>query len=160
MLGIALSICTPAFAGEVEWTSEFNAGRAAYRAGNYRAATPRYEAALREAESFDANDPRLPTTLNTLAESYRMQGRLAEAEPLFRRSLGIREKALGPDHPSVGLALNNLAALYEAQGRLADAEPLKRHRRVAQPLGEAQREGIHSRRGARGARRNHAGTSR
>ena len=31
-------------------------------------------------------------------------GRYAEAEPLYRRSLEIREKQLGPDHPDVARA--------------------------------------------------------
>ena len=52
------------------------------------------------------------------------QGRYAEAEPLYKRSLAIREKTLGPDHPDVAQSLNNLALLYQAQGRLAEAEPL------------------------------------
>ena len=34
-------------------------------------------------------------------KAYR-QGRYAEAEPLYQRSLAFREKALGPDHPDVG----------------------------------------------------------
>ena len=41
-----------------------------------------------------------------------------------KRSLAIREKALGPDHPDVARSLNNLAELYDDQGRYADAEPL------------------------------------
>jgi tetratricopeptide (TPR) repeat protein len=52
------------------------------------------------------------------------QGRYAEAEPLYQRSLAIDEKALGPDHPSVATSLNNLAELHKAQGRYVDAEPL------------------------------------
>ena len=63
-------------------------------------------------------------SLNNLAELYRNQGRYADAEPLYKRSLAIYEKALGPDHPDVATSLNNLAALYDAQGRYADAEPL------------------------------------
>ena len=55
---------------------------------------------------------------------YDNQGRYAEAEPLYKRALAIREKALGPDHPDVALSLNNLAFLYDKQGRYADAEPL------------------------------------
>ena len=55
---------------------------------------------------------------------YTDQGRYAEAEPLYKRSLAISEKALGPDHPDVGTSLNNLAVLYQAQGRYAEAEPL------------------------------------
>ena len=57
---------------------------------------------------------------------YYKQDRYSEAEPLNKRSLAIREKALGPDHPAVGTSLNNLAALYFKQGRYADAEPLFR----------------------------------
>ena len=38
-----------------------------------------------------------------------MQGKYAEAGPLYERSLAIREKVLGPDHPDVATSLNNLA---------------------------------------------------
>src|SRR5262249_19155950 len=48
-----------------------------------------------------------------------------EAEPLRRRSLAIREKALGPEHPEVGDSLNDLASLYESQRRFSEAEPLR-----------------------------------
>src|SRR5262249_18473979 len=50
----------------------------------------------------------------------------AEAEPLCKRALDIREKALGPEHPDTANSLNNLAALYYSQGRYAEAEPLYR----------------------------------
>jgi tetratricopeptide (TPR) repeat protein len=63
---------------------------------------------------------------NNLAALYREQGHYAEAEPLLKRALAIREKALGPDHPDVGEALSNLAALYDEQSRYADALPLVR----------------------------------
>ena len=52
------------------------------------------------------------------------QGKYDLAEPLYKRSLSIRETALGPDHPSVGTSLNNLAGLYRAQGKYDLAEPL------------------------------------
>jgi tetratricopeptide (TPR) repeat protein len=57
-----------------------------------------------------------------LAELYRDRRREAEAEPLFKRSLTIREKLLGPEHPEVGASLVNLAILHLAQRRPADAE--------------------------------------
>jgi tetratricopeptide (TPR) repeat protein len=62
--------------------------------------------------------------LNNLAALYQAQGRYADAVPLFKRCLAIREKARGPNHPDVANALNNLAGIYQAQGRYADAEPL------------------------------------
>jgi CHAT domain-containing protein/tetratricopeptide (TPR) repeat protein len=126
ILALALCVCAEAFAGEAEWAAHMNAGEIANRAGDYRTAAGRYEAALREAESFGASDPRLAKTLNDLAASYTRQERFAEAEPLYRRSLAIREKVLGPEHPDVGQSLNNLATLYRARGRFAEAEPLYR----------------------------------
>ncbi len=53
-----------------------------------------------------------------------MQGKYEEAEPLYKRSLEITEKSLGPDHPDVATALGNLAELYRQQGRYEEAEPL------------------------------------
>ncbi|MCE9642261.1 MAG: tetratricopeptide repeat protein [Betaproteobacteria bacterium] len=101
-----------------------DAARSAYRAGDARLAMARFEAALREAESFGTNDLRLPVTLHDLARLYMDQGRLTQAEPILRRALAILEKTQGPDHPDVGAALNNLAGLRKAQGRLAEAESL------------------------------------
>lgn len=37
------------------------------------------------------------------------QGNYDEAGPLYRRSLAITEKAVGPDHADVAISLNNLA---------------------------------------------------
>jgi tetratricopeptide (TPR) repeat protein len=51
------------------------------------------------------------TSLNCLAAVYQSQGKYAEAEPLYKRSLKIREKALGKDHPYVATSLNNLGLL-------------------------------------------------
>ena len=45
----------------------------------------------------------------------RKQGRYSDAEPLYQRSLEIRKKSLGEDHPDVAGSLNNLAGLLEAQ---------------------------------------------
>jgi hypothetical protein len=39
------------------------------------------------------------------------QGRYADAEPLYQRSLAIPEKALGPEHPNVATVLENYAFL-------------------------------------------------
>jgi tetratricopeptide (TPR) repeat protein len=63
-------------------------------------------------------------TLNARGNELYQAGKYAEAEPLYKRALEIREKALGPDHPDVAQSLNGLAELYRAQGRYAEAEPL------------------------------------
>ena len=70
------------------------------------------------------SDIRFATSLNNLAELYRVQGQYAQAEPLYQRSLAILEKTVGPEHPDVATSLNNLALLYQAQGQYAQAKPL------------------------------------
>ena len=67
----------------------------------------------------------MATSLNNLAQLYDTQGDYAKAEPLYKRSLSILEKALGPEHPYVAKSLNNLAALYRATTRNMLAEPLE-----------------------------------
>jgi tetratricopeptide (TPR) repeat protein len=57
---------------------------------------------------------------------YRAQGSYADAEPLYQRSLAIREKVLGPDHTDVAQSLSNLADLYKSQSRFDDADLLYR----------------------------------
>jgi CHAT domain-containing protein/tetratricopeptide (TPR) repeat protein len=51
-------------------------------------------------------------------------GKYAEATEKAKQLIAIREKVLGPEHPSVGSALNNLAELYSVQGLHAEAERL------------------------------------
>ena len=57
---------------------------------------------------------------------YEAKGDYAAAEPLYRRALAGREKALGPDHPDTLTSVNNLAVLLQAKGDYAAAEPLYR----------------------------------
>jgi hypothetical protein len=52
-------------------------------------------------EYFMVGDRSVAQSLNNLAELYRRLGRSADAEPLYKRSLAIREKVLGPDHPDI-----------------------------------------------------------
>jgi tetratricopeptide (TPR) repeat protein len=45
-------------------------------------------------------------------------------DPLYKRTLAIREKAFGAHHHYVGNSLHNLALLYFKQGLYTQAEPL------------------------------------
>ncbi len=59
-----------------------------------------------------------PGTVRLLAVDFiASQGTPEEAEPLFKRSLNIRERVLGPDHPDVAQSLNDLAGLLVEQVR-------------------------------------------
>ena len=57
-------------------------------------------------------------SLNNLVALYKTQGQYAQAEPLYKRSLAIREQSLGPDHPDVAKSLNNLAKLQSGKKKL------------------------------------------
>ena len=57
-------------------------------------------------------------TLNDLAELYRGQRRLADAQPLYKRAVAICANGdMSPDHELVRTVLASLAALWEDQGR-------------------------------------------
>ena len=113
-----------ASAQSTPWETSTDAGQEAYEQAHYGEAEKAWLLALKEAENFGPEDPLLATSLNNLASLYYAQGKYAEAEPLYQRSLAIREKALGPEHPDVAQSLNNLAELYRTQGKYAEAEPL------------------------------------
>jgi tetratricopeptide (TPR) repeat protein len=62
-------------------------------------------------------------------EAFALQrrGQLAEAEALTRRAIGLREGALGLEHPTVASGLDVLAGLLYAQGKHGEVEaPLRR----------------------------------
>ena len=121
---LAVAAVGYAFLQRGPWETQLAAGDKAYRQGNYLEAEKQLVAALKEAEGLGPQDPRLATTLNYLALVYDAQGKYADAEPLYKRSLAILENALGPEHPDVAKSLNNLALLYHHQGKYAKAEPL------------------------------------
>ena len=106
-----------AFAQTTQWTNYRNAGMAAYKQGHYAEAEKSLSLAV------------------------------TEAEPLYKRSLAITEKALGPNHPDLATTISNLAALYNNQGKYAEAEPLYKRSLAIQEkvLGPSSRCGYHPR---------------
>jgi len=65
-------------------------------------------------------------SLGNLADLYSDQRKPKEAESLYLRSLEIRQKVLGSQHPDTITTLDNLATLYTAQRRYLEAEMLYR----------------------------------
>jgi len=116
----------PAVTDEARWTEYIDAAGTALYRGDYAEAQKQTEAALKETAEFEEQDWRLMMTLNKLAGFYRVQGRYDEAAALYRRSLAIDEKTLGPKHPNVIAGVNDLAELYRAQGREDQAQRLLR----------------------------------
>jgi tetratricopeptide (TPR) repeat protein len=62
--------------------------------------------------------------LGALAALVADQGRLDEAEPLYREALAVFERLHGPDHYEVAVILHNLGALSAQRGDTRGAEDL------------------------------------
>ena len=63
-------------------------------------------------------------SVEKLAARYRSQRRFAEAEPLYKRALAIREKLFEKDTIASLGSLGDLALIYEELGRYDEAEQL------------------------------------
>jgi Tetratricopeptide repeat len=64
----------------------------------------------------DTSPGELAGSLDKLAETYLVQGQYALAEPLFQRSLALRQQAFGNDSSEVRKSLKALADLYRLKG--------------------------------------------
>ena len=110
---------------DIAWEILSDETQELYRSGKYDRAVIVAKKALELAEESGPNNVNVATSLNSLALLYEIQGEYALAEPLYKRSLKIVEKALGPDHPNVATNLNNLAKLYRATNRHKEAKELE-----------------------------------
>ncbi|KAF3031307.1 hypothetical protein E8E12_000040, partial [Didymella heteroderae] len=68
--------------------------------------------------------PSIVHAVHSLGDLYADQGRLDEAEEMYKRALKGKEAALGPHHTSTLDTVNNLGALYADQGKLDEAEEM------------------------------------
>ncbi|MDP8079059.1 tetratricopeptide repeat protein [Phocoenobacter skyensis] len=99
------------------------AAQMARKVGNLDQAQQWFETLIKLTQ-HDTNSLDYAVAQSGLAGVFYEQGKYAKAEPVYKRSLAITEKALGENHPSVAATLNNLAELYRIQGKYAKAEPL------------------------------------
>ncbi len=83
------------------------------------------ERSLEATEQAAGREHLVALFLDHLGNLHRDQGRYAEAEPLYQRSLAINEKALGPEHPDVARTLENYAALLRLTARADEAERME-----------------------------------
>ena len=123
---LCLALCLPGCSTEVtRWEGLIADGETAYQAGRYAEAEKLFLAALKEAEEFGGQAPRLAVSLYNLAVIYRDLGSYAEAEPLFQRALVNFEKALGPEHPDVAATLENYTLMLRVLDRHDEADKME-----------------------------------
>ncbi|RFU27453.1 hypothetical protein B7463_g8883, partial [Scytalidium lignicola] len=64
--------------------------------------------------------------LRSIGHCLYISGKYSEAEPIYRQTLALRKKVLGPEHPNTLMSMNNLAMLLDSQGKYDEAEPIFR----------------------------------
>ena len=91
------------------------------RSGRAADAVPLLERSVKIREaSLGPDDPALASSLNALANSRQASGHPEGVPELFRRAIGIQERA-APKSASLGLFYNNLATVLHRRGDLAGA---------------------------------------
>ena len=96
------------------------------------------EQAVRILEAAGENHPDLPLARNNLATVYRLRGNYSAAQKLYRASLAVLERRLGPDDPEVAAALSNLAeTALEAGEFMRGQELLERAVGILDAAGDA-----------------------
>ena len=100
-----------------------NVGVTCKRAGRLGAADRSYRIAVATGPS----DPRLVAALlHNLAGLAHARGRYAEAEPIARHGLALRQRLQGTEHPDFAADLGALAAIVDARGGHEEAEAMYR----------------------------------
>ncbi|HWB14052.1 MAG TPA: tetratricopeptide repeat protein [Pirellulales bacterium] len=125
VLLLALAPISEAAANE-EFSAAFDKAKSLADKADHAAAAREYELALEIAERvFGSQAEDTAIVLNNLAFAYNDLGQYAKAEPLYLRSINIRDN--GPNAETsfnLAVTLDNLAVMYLSRGRYAEAEPL------------------------------------
>ncbi len=106
------------------WKGNVEAERKAFREGRYLEAVNFAQAAMKEAEAFGEQDPRLATSLHNAGELYTRLERYDEAERFLQRAFSIRKKVL--EDPETARTICALARMNHSRGNRDNAERLYR----------------------------------
>ena len=117
-----------------QWEKYLDQARLFREKGAYGDAEKAALAAVKEAEKSGRQEVDVAKAWNSLAAIYYDVGRYADAESLFRRSVEVWERVLGPSRTEVVRGLNNLGALYLRMGRFKDAESVSKRARDSPAL--------------------------
>src|SRR5262245_40477107 len=122
LIGIAVALILSG--SDSVWKGNMEAERKAFREGRYLEAVNYAQAAMKDAEAFGAQDPRLATSLHNAGELYTRMERYDEAERFLQRALSIREKTL--ENAETARTICAMARLNHGRGNRDKAERLYR----------------------------------
>jgi tetratricopeptide (TPR) repeat protein len=107
---------------KLNWQQYMDEGTKLFERRRLAQAEVMFLEAMKIAEGFADNDPRLATSLNNLAALYHSQGKYAFAEDMYRRALVRNEKLCGEKSAEAARIFFNLAVLYSAKAAYDEAE--------------------------------------
>jgi len=90
---VALLIPIPAFAQEVTWEKQFEAGLSALKEGRLGDAEKLLRDTLEQAKKSPTNDERLAANMFALGVVYQRQAKFSSAEPLLEQALTMMEQS-------------------------------------------------------------------
>jgi serine/threonine protein kinase/tetratricopeptide (TPR) repeat protein len=122
LVGIAVALYLSG--SDSVWKGNMEAERKAFSEGRYLEAVSYAQAAVKDAEAFGAQDPRLATSLHNAGELYTRLERYDEAERFLQRALSIREKTL--ENAETARTICAMARLNQGRGNRDKAERLYR----------------------------------
>jgi tetratricopeptide (TPR) repeat protein len=109
----------------VEASIRHTIGQAYFDLGVYPEAQRQWELAVRlRRQALGPDHPDTLTSMNDLADAYRMQSVFAQAEPLLSKVVEARRRVLGDDNPDSLNSMHELAVLYLDEEKYAQAELL------------------------------------
>jgi tetratricopeptide (TPR) repeat protein len=117
----------PAYAQEDNWGNLNNQAVALSRQGQFSAAIAAEKTALQVIQGTAASLPLdIAGIMSNLGWLYSTQKQYTLAESFLKRTLAIRERILGQDHPDVVNTLSQLALVYRQTGREESAESVEK----------------------------------
>jgi tetratricopeptide (TPR) repeat protein len=87
----------------------------------YREAEPLYREGLALWERVPGRDEELAAHLHNLSVTLFNSGQPAEAEPIVKRALALKQELYGPESPEVAFALEGVVATLNAQQKWDEA---------------------------------------
>src|SRR5215467_2310679 len=114
---------------ETDWIVSNEAGLQAFQQGRYEEAAESFRLAVERAGKLKPVDYRIEDSLHGLAETYRLQKKYSEAEPVYRRYLAVHWG--GPNAPEV---IDRLSALL-AVAYFRDSEFTETRRKFEEAIG-------------------------
>ena len=104
------------------WEQAIAAGERALAERDFERAEARFRSALKQAEALGSDNFQTAETLMRLCRLYRAQGDYAKPESLYKESLRVARRALGPEHPDYAGYLNEVGRYYHARRKYDRAE--------------------------------------